>query len=366
MSISDRLHLRENFLRAAGWADATRIAFPGDASTRSYARLIKGDARAILMDAPPGESPPCPPDADAAMRRAMGWNALARLAASRVDAFFAIAGHCADLGLSAPGLYAADAVHGFAVLEDFGDGVFAREIEAGADEPLLYAAAGEALARLHEAPAPELVVGNGFAWPLLSFDRLALEANADLFVNWVPHYLERGAPSDAVLARWERARDNLIDQAMDLPRAMTLRDYHAENLVWLADRDGPARVGLLDIQDAVKGWAGWDFSMLLHDARRDVSPAAAEAALGAYLDRSGRARQALEAEIALLGALNALRICGVFARLVARDGKMRYQHFMPREWAHLRRQLAQPALAEMRALVAEIAPHGLARFKESV
>jgi aminoglycoside/choline kinase family phosphotransferase len=37
------------------------------------------------------------------------------------------------------------------VLEDFGDALFARVIEAGEDETPLYLAAIEALVRLHEA-----------------------------------------------------------------------------------------------------------------------------------------------------------------------------------------------------------------------
>ena len=33
------------------------------------------------------------------------------------------------------------------------------------------------------------------------------------------------------------------------------RDYHAQNLLWLPERDGLARVGLIDFQDAVAGSA---------------------------------------------------------------------------------------------------------------
>ena len=31
------------------------------------------------------------------------------------------------------------------------------------------------------------------------------------------------------------------------------RDYHAQNLLWLPERKGVARVGLIDFQDAVAG-----------------------------------------------------------------------------------------------------------------
>ena len=45
-----------------------------------------------------------------------------------------------------------------------------------------------------------------------------------------------------------------------------------------------------------------------------------------------------------LAALNEARILGVFARLIARDGKPKYAAFMPRMWAHLERNLRQPGL----------------------
>ena len=57
----------------------------------------------MLMDAPPSaESKPCPPGATPAERRTMGWNATARLAASRVEAFVAVANYLESLGLAPP------------------------------------------------------------------------------------------------------------------------------------------------------------------------------------------------------------------------------------------------------------------------
>jgi aminoglycoside/choline kinase family phosphotransferase len=61
------------------------------------------------------------------------------------------------------------------------------------------------------------------------------------------------------------------------------RDYHAENLIWLPERNGAARVGMLDFQDAVLAHPAWDLSMLLHDARRTVSPEREAASLDRYL-----------------------------------------------------------------------------------
>ncbi len=349
----------QDFLRRSGWGAAARFPLGQDASTRRYERLVRSDGQtALLMDAPPVEDAPCPPTADEATRLAMGWNAATRLAASRVEAYVALAGELRSRGLSAPDVYAHDRETGLALVEDFGTSrEFARLIERGAaDEVSLYEAAAETLARLHAAPPPEAAHGHGETWPILTFDRLALATNADLFIEWVPRLDGRARVDEATRTRWAEARDALIDQAMGFPRAFTLRDYHAENLIWLPQRAGVARVGLLDFQDAVLGWDAWDLAMLTQDARRPVSPAAREAALTRYLDGSGVLRADLDARLAVIGALNALRIAGVFARLVVRDDKPRYRAFLPRQVSLLAVNLAHPAAADMAALVREIAP----------
>ena len=43
------------------------------------------------------------------------------------------------------------------------------------------------------------------------------------------------------------------------------------------------------------------------------------------------------------------RIIGIFARLVVRDGKPRYEAFLPRLWGYLDSCLADPAMAGMKA-----------------
>jgi aminoglycoside/choline kinase family phosphotransferase len=344
-------------LADTGFADAERSPLPGDASTRRYERLRAPDGRrAMLMDAPPSaESQPCPPGATPAERRAMGWNAMSRLAASRVDAFVAVAAYLESLGLAPPAIYGADCEAGYAVIEDLGDALFAQVIPQGADEIALYEEAARVLAHVHRGAPPARLDGPaGASWPLLDYDALALEVNADLFVEWLPRAADVRI-DDAARARWEKVRDAQIVKALGFPRAFTIRDYHAENLLWLPDRAGLRRIGLLDFQDALRGWRGWDFSMLLHDARRDVSPAAHAAAVATYLDETGANAAEFERELAVLGAINAMRILGIFSRLAGRDGKTRYLSYMPRMWAHLARTLEHPALEDARGFVASVA-----------
>lgn len=344
----------DRFLAGTGWETVPRVQLGQDASTRRYFRLRRGPETVLLMDAPRIEAEPCPPEANDSERVHMGWNAAARLAASRVDAFTAIAEYLRQRGFSAPDVLSEDADAGFALIEDFGEGrEFARLIEKGTeDETRLYTAAAKAMAALHAEPAPETLR----AWPILDYDALALRVNADIFPEWFPQFEPHMTLSDADLVRWENEREALIEQAVSYPRDFGLRDYHAENLLWLPERTGHARVGLLDFQDAVKGWDGWEMAMLVQDARRAVSHDASQAAIIAYLNGTGKTREAFDARLAVLGTLNALRITGLFARLIKRDQKPRYLRFMPRQQYLLARNLEHPACKGMAAFVRDRAP----------
>ncbi len=359
--------LRRDFLAGAGLGDAVRARMSGDASTRSYERLtLPSGATRILMDAPPAaESEPAGPDTSEDQRRAMGYNALARLAAGRVDAFAAAAAFLRARGLSAPQVEALDVGRGFAVIEDLGDDLFARRIADGEPAAPLYADAVDVLVRLQSEAPPvwlDWTCGQDRGrWPLLPYDDLALQTGCDLFLEWWPKYAGLPAFSADAQAEWTalwapvRAAGHRA--AMGPEGVFAHRDYHAENLLWLPQREGLARVGLLDFQDAVKAHAAWDLLHLLQDARRDVAPDLAAVMLERYLDqRPALDRETFRRDYHGLAALNAARILFIFARQVAGFGKPRYRDFMPRTWAALQFNLAQPGLEALRAWFARNVP----------
>ena len=356
---SDRESEKAAFLASAGLDAARREPLSGDASTRAYERLHRpGGGTLIFMDQPPAlESAPCPPEASPAERAAAGYNALARLAAGRVDAFVATAGWLREHGLSAPEVFAADAPRGLAVLEDLGDDLFARLVEAGQDEGPLYDDAIAALSRMHEAEPPDQLTYGAAEWPLLTYDEVALATADRLFVTWLPQLKPQLNFDAAALAEWEAIWTPIRAYGAAGARVFCHRDYHAENLIWLPDRAGPKRVGLLDFQDALKAHPAWDMSMLLHDARRDVSPQVEARALALYFALNPQVDRAqFLADFHALGALNIVRILGIFARLVVRDAKPRYAAFMPRLWGYLDRCIADRQLVGLKAWLDRFVP----------
>jgi aminoglycoside/choline kinase family phosphotransferase len=366
----------KDFLARSGWGAATIAPLPGDASTRRYARLHLNGKTAMLMDQPQGaEAPVAPAHADAETRRALGYNAVARLAGADCARFAAVSAWLRSHGLAAPEVYAADCASGFLILEDLGDALFAEALADGGNPAELYEAAVKVLARMHAGDAPSYLpppaatrasplaatspssaTREGEAdlrFPLYDYDLVAQLAETDLLTEWfMPLALGRKATDEEVTEYrrlWRAALEGLGGR-----RVFVHRDYHAENLLWLPERQGLARVGLIDFQDAVAGSPAYDLISLTEDARRDVSPGLAEAATCQYLAAMAAQGTPLDEAgfryaMAVMAAQRNTKIVGIFARLYSRDGKARYLAFLPRVWGYLERDLAHPALADLRA-----------------
>lgn len=349
---SEREELKRAFLRTAGLGDARRELLSGDASTRQYERLTTADGTSLIfMDQPPAvESVVCPPGASDAERMALGYNAAARLAAGSVAAFVTTAAYLRDHGLSAPKVLAHDVDQGLAVLEDLGDGLYATLIADGAAETPLYEAAVDAQVLMQAMTPPDVLTAEGAAWPLLTYDTLALKVATDTFLEWWPKFAGIEPFGAAATAEWDALWAPVWVRGEAGASVFTHRDYHAQNLLWLPERAGVARVGMLDFQDALRAHPAWDLTHLLQDARRDVSPEL-EAAM---LDRFLAARPQLEREAFLhdyraLATSNAARILGrVFARQ-ALLGRPQYRQFMPRTWGYLERNLEDGSMAGLKA-----------------
>jgi aminoglycoside/choline kinase family phosphotransferase len=188
---------------------------------------------------------------------------------------------------------------------------------------------------------------------LFDFDLVAQSAETDLLTEWfMPLALGRKATDEEVAEHrrlWRGALEGLGGR-----RVFVHRDYHAQNLLWLPERQGVARVGLIDFQDAVAGSPAYDLISLIEDARRDVSPDLAEAATRQYLAAMMAQGTPLDEasfrhQMAVMAAQRNAKIVGIFARLYSRDGKDRYLAFLPRVWGYLERDLAHPALSELQA-----------------
>ena len=296
------------FLTRAGWPDARIEPLAGDASFRRYFRVVDGLRHAVLMDAPPPHEDPRP--------------------------FIAMAQYLRALGFAAPAILAEDAAAGFVLLEDFGDGRMREALDADPSiEHETYADAVALLAELHRHPPADLP----------PYSRQELHREVGLLTEW---YCPAGKLI-VDLAGYRAAWDTSFDRIDQITPVTVLRDYHAENIMLRAGIEGQARLGLLDFQDALVGHPAYDLVSLLQDARRDVSLEIELAMLRHYTEVAVP-QPGFATAYAILGAQRNTKIIGIFTRLWKRDGKPRYLDFIPRVWGYLERDLAHPALAEVR------------------
>lgn len=321
--MTDRAAMMQTFIATTDWAGAAVAPLAGDASNRRYLRLThaRTGQSAVLMDAPPerGED---------------------------VRPFLHIARYLTQLGLSAPRILAQDEGRGFLILEDLGDALFARVIpKVPLMEQTLYAAATDVLADLHRATPPSGLKPYGpdtmTDMAALAFDWYLIGATGENS----PDRAEARAALHCLLQKYAGTTDVIV-----------LRDYHAENLLWLPGRVGTARVGLLDFQDAMTGHPAYDLVSVLQDARRDVPQSIAATMIARYCTATDTDQTAFAAAYHCLGAQRNLRILGVFARLCLRDGKAGYVDLIPRVWDHLQRDLDHPAMAPVAPILRAVLP----------
>lgn len=312
----------DRFLALSGVKAPVRVAIEGDASFRRYERILSGGRQYILMDAPPQHED--------------------------VRPFMCIQDVLLGWGLSAPQRFAQDAEQGFLLLEDLGDSIYSRLLkEAPQQEMAFYTAAVEVLGEIARRPVPVNVP---------AYDEALMMRELALFTEW---FLPKAVPGvsaaekEAFLSLWPA----LLEQARRVPQVLVLRDYHADNLLWLKDRESVTQVGLLDFQDAVVGPVTYDLVSLLEDARRDVQPETVEAMLAQMKRQLPQvAAEVFDASYAIMGAQRNIKIIGIFTRLCVRDKKPRYLSLLPRVWAHLEHDLRAPVMAPVAQWLARHVP----------
>ena len=210
--------------------------------------------------------------------------------------------------------------------------------------PLLTAAV-DVLLELRRHQAPDF---------LPAYDAGAYRIEVDLLLDWTWPALHDAPASEPVRDEFADLWRDALASIEDTGRHWVLRDLHSPNLLWMPERVGLARVGLIDFQDALSGHLAYDLASLLQDARIDLPADLERDLLAHYCSRApGLGPRFDEREFrhayAVLGAQRATKILGGFARLSTLDGKSTYLRPLPRIWRLLEANLGHPVLRPLRA-----------------
>lgn len=317
------------FLAQNKIADCRIVKVAGDASFRSYYRIFSGEKVYILMFAPPSHED--------------------------VRPFIKIDEFLVSQNFSAPKIFARDEALGYLLLEDFGDDTYSKVLARDSSQELtLYKKACDCLLELHKLEAPQ---------DLPHYNHALLFREVMLFVDWyLP--LQKKSMSLADRAKYKFLWFQIFDQMAQLKSArdhlqknedpiLVLRDYHADNLMILPQRENHQQVGLLDFQDAVLGSKAYDLVSLLEDARRDLVEENRAELFEYYLQNANCDKEAFKIDYEILSLQRNIKIVGIFARLSVRDGKHNYLNLLPRvlNFVRLRLESKNPIFAEISLLI---------------
>lgn len=265
-----------------------------------------------------------------------------------LQSFKSVTSFLRGLGLSAPEIYEYDDNAGLMLLEDLGEDLVARLLERTPGlEAEIYRAAIDVLAVFRSGKE------------LRPFPEHSPEMQSELASLAIDWYLPNATgtePSTDLRSEFKGIVKSLVAE-MGAPSLFVHRDFHAENIIWLPERDGLKRVGLLDYQDGAVGYRAYDLVSLLEDARRDIPDLLRNDLVTRFAQAAGVETELIETELAISGTQRNLRILGVFARLAVRDRKRGYVRLMPRVWNHLQRDLCHPRLFDLANFIEQHFPY---------
>lgn len=326
----DRETLKTEFLTINNLSEATRSILKKDASHRSYERIVKNDnSSVLLMDAPPEFED--------------------------VHSYVLVSKFLNNHRLSAPKIIATDYDNGFLLIEDFGNDIFSDIILKKSktlteiSEEELYTNAVNCLIHLHKTPIKNI--------DLELYDETKLIKEAKIFIQFYLEVLNADRVLKSDQEEFTLIFKHLLTIANGFSKVMVLRDYHADNLMWLKDREGIKKVGILDFQDAVIGSPVYDLVSLLEDARVDVSQAIVDKMINLYLQAFPTIpRKEFMAAYSIFAIQRNLKIIGVFARQATLHKNHHYLSYLPRVWRHVNHDLKHPLLLPIKKWLEKLAP----------
>lgn len=319
--MTDRLDLMADFARAVGIGLDTIEIYKQDAGARRY-YTIRGRSGQLIVDAPPHSE--------------------------NTAQFLRVNDILTELGVTAPIIYEADAQNGLLLIEKLGD----THLGAISDK-----------SERHEAYKAALQVTRGFekysahhasslaVWE----DRQIVQQCLDEFLGWWWPEAFGVPPAQQVRRDLETLLMRLLANRPIQTAALVHRDFFSSNLMWLPQRQGNQRIGVIDHQSASIGTIGYDALSLLQDARCAVPFADDLASFYAGILPKHSPLDTLRL-LDTFAVVRHLRVVGVWARIAKRGRIEPFASFAPRTWGLLNAALRTDAGAQLGAWFDEHVP----------
>ena len=283
----------------------------GDAGLRDYFRVKTKNSSYIIMDCPPSYT--------------------------SIEPFIQIANFLNENNFSAPKIIKSDIENGFLILQDFGNLSVKNYLlkHDKEEKKTIYHSSIDLLIQLQNTPITK---------NLKLFDNNLMHKELSVFADYYLPY-NRGKPtSEDELKEFNEIWHNLLSSQEPTDSGIILRDYHVENMMYLKNKQGIKKLGLLDFQDASIGSPIYDLVSILEDARIDVDRDFALSCVKYYAQKKQVSLQHTLLNYHIVGAQRNLRILGIFARKYLRDKDNTYLQYIPRVLKYIEYDLSHPIL----------------------
>ena len=230
----------------------------------------------------------------------------------------------------APKLYKENYKKNFIEIEDFGDDTVFKLLKKGGRNKInLYKKSIDLLNKIQKIKENKTKDFNGKNYKIPIYESNKLFKEAKLFSEWYTeiHISKKKLP--ALNIQINKQIQFLLSKLKLKNDILVHRDFHVSNLMRYKNQ-----LATIDTQDALIGNRAYDLASLIDDVRFKSNKKLKDNIYNYYLklNKNRINKVILLNDFEILSVLRNMKIIGIFARLAARDKKMKYLKLIPYAW----------------------------------
>jgi aminoglycoside/choline kinase family phosphotransferase len=230
----------------------------------------------------------------------------------------------------APKLYKENYKQNFIEIEDFGDDtVFKLLKKSGSNKINLYKKSIDLLTKIQKIKQNKIKNFKGKNYKLPVYDGNKLFKEAKLFYDWYAKKYISKKKLQTLNIEINKQIKFLLSNLKLKNDTLVHRDFHVSNLMKYKKK-----LATIDTQDALIGNRAYDLASLIDDVRFKSNKKLKDNIYNYYLKLSNNKinKVILLNDFEILSVMRNMKIIGIFARLAARDNKIKYLKLIPYAW----------------------------------
>ncbi|WP_415323096.1 phosphotransferase [Candidatus Pelagibacter sp. Uisw_127] len=230
----------------------------------------------------------------------------------------------------APKIYKENYKQNFIEIEDFGDDtVFKLLRNGGSNKINLYKKSIDLLSKIQKIKQKKIKNFKGKNYKIPIYENNKLFKEAKLFSDWYAKKYISKKRLPTINIEINKQIKFLLSNLKLKNETLVHRDFHVSNLMRYKKQ-----LATIDTQDALIGNRAYDLASLIDDVRFKSNKKLKDNIYNYYLKLSKNKinKVILLNDFEILSVIRNMKIIGIFARLAARDKKVKYLKLIPYAW----------------------------------